>query len=178
MLDRLTLLGLLRSSADQFLGGFGGLVPDQLGFRPGPDRWSIAEVVEHVALAEVGSGKLIRGRLVREPAPDELLARTVGADQRIDQNLAVRDRVIPAPDFVQPTGTWADARAAGAAFLESRDATIGFLAATELDLSRHAAPHPVLGPLDGLQWTYFLVRHCLRHGDQIEEIRRSPGFPA
>jgi len=29
-----------------------------------------------------------------------------------------------------------------------------------------------------LQWAYFLVRHCLRHVEQIEETKQAPGYPA
>jgi uncharacterized damage-inducible protein DinB len=176
--DRASLLSDLRSSADAFLGAFAALSSEQLAFHPGPGRWSVAETVEHVALAEVGSGKLLRGRLVREPAPEELLAGTVGADERLVTRMGDRTRSIAAPDFVSPSGTWPDAGAAGAAFRESRNATIDFLTATELDLARYAAPHPVLGPLTGLQWAHFLVRHCLRHREQIVEIPRAPGYPA
>lgn len=178
MPDRAALLSQLRSSADEFLSSFAGLTALQLRFRPAPDRWSIDETVEHVTLAEVGSGKLIRGRLVREPASPELLAQARDGEERIERTLRVRDRVIAAPDIVKPAGTWPDAVQAGAAFLESRNATIAFLATTELDLTRHAAAHPILGPLDGLQWAHFLIRHCLRHREQITEITRAPGFPA
>lgn len=178
MPDRDFLLDQLRTSADVFLSSFAAMTPAQLEFRIEPGRWSIAETVEHVALAEVGSGRLMRGRLVREPASPELLAQTGDGNERIERALRIRDRVIPAPDLVLPKGTWPDAHAAGAAFLESRHATIAFLAQAEADLTRHAAPHPILGPLDGLQWAHFLIRHCLRHRDQIQETARAAGFPA
>jgi len=178
MPDRHALLPLLRSSMTTFVDSFGSLGEPQLAFKPGPDRWSIAETAEHVILAEVGSGKLMRGRLVRQPTPPELLAATEGGDERIDQRLLVRDRRVPAPDFVMPVGTWPSARAMIEAFEESRRGTIEFLETTELDLSTYAAPHPALGPLTGLQWAYFLVRHCLRHVEQIEETKQAPGYPA
>jgi hypothetical protein len=171
MPDRATLVTLLRESARTFTDSFRDLPPDRLHFRPALGRWSVAETAEHVILAEVGSGKLMRGRMVREAPPPDLLAATADGDERIERRLARRDRQFPAPDFVLPTGRWATAAEMIPVFDESRFATIDFLEKTELDLGRYAAPHPALGPLTGLQWAYFLVRHCLRHVEQIEETK-------
>lgn len=177
MPDRDSLIPMLRSSAEVFLGSFRGLSPSQLGFRPAPGRWSIAETAEHVVVAEVGSSKLMRGRMIREPTDPAVLAATEGGDERIDARLLVRARAFPAPDFVLPTGRWASAAEMVEVFEESRRATIEFLSSTPLDLGSYAAPHPALGPLTGLQWAYFLVRHCLRHVEQIDEVKGVAGYP-
>ncbi|MGE0555863.1 MAG: DinB family protein [Gemmatimonadales bacterium] len=178
MPDRDALLPLLRSSMTTFVDSFASLGEPQLRYKPDPDRWSIAETAEHVILAEIGSGKLMRGRMVRQPTPPELLAATADGDERIDRRLGARGQRFPAPDFVMPVGTWPNASAMVGAFEESRLATIDFLETTSLDLTSYAAPHPALGPLTGLQWAYFLVLHCLRHVEQIEETKRAPGYPA
>ncbi|MEZ4587630.1 MAG: DinB family protein [Gemmatimonadales bacterium] len=178
MPDRDALLPMLRSSMATFIESFGSLGEPQLRFKEGPDRWSIAETAEHVILSEIGSGKLMRGRMIREPTPPELLAATADGDERVDRRLRARDQRFAAPDFVRPVGTWPTAQAMVEAFEESRLATIEFLATTPLDLTSYAAPHPALGPLTGLQWAHFLVLHCLRHVEQIEETKRAPGYPA
>lgn len=178
MPDRASLIALLRDSAGVFTGSFGGLSQPQFHFRPEPDRWSIAETAEHVIVAEAGSARLMRGRMIRNPTPPEVLAATAGADDRIERRLVVRDRRYPAPDFVLPEGRWSTPAAMEAAFTESRAAVVEFLETTSLDLSAFAAPHPALGPLTGLQWAHFLVRHCLRHVEQIEEVKATAGYPA
>jgi len=178
MPSRDELLPMLRSSMATFVESFRDLSPAQLDFKERSDRWSVMETVEHVVLSEVGSGKLMRGRMVRGPTPPEILAATRDGDQRVDDRLLVRQKGFQAPDIVLPVGTWPSARAAEEAFLESRTATIAFLESTPLDLSTYAAPHPALGPLTGLQWAYFLVRHCLRHVEQIEEVKAAKGYPA
>jgi hypothetical protein len=177
MPDRDALIPMLQESARVFVGSFGGLSQPQLTFPPGPGRWSISQTAEHVILAEAGSGKLLRGRMIREATPPELLAATAGGDARIDARLKVRAGVLPAPEFVMPQGRWPTAGEMVEAFAESRQATIEFLSTTPLDLATYAAPHPALGPLTGLQWAYFLVRHCLRHVEQIEEVKASSGYP-
>ena len=80
MSDRDQLVDLLETSATSFTASFRRVSAGQFVFRPAPDKWSIAEVAEHVTLAEVGSGKLIRGRMTREPAAPELLAQAKGAE--------------------------------------------------------------------------------------------------
>ncbi len=168
---------MLGDSAGRFVGAFREVTGEQFHFKPAPNRWSIAETVEHVVVVETGSGKLIRGKLVREAPAPEVLAATVGAEDRVDGRLLVRDRLFPAPEFVMPTGRWSTPEEMIAVFEESRRATIDFIATTELDLTQFAAPHPTLGPLNGLQWAYFLVRHCVRHIDQIDELKAAPGDP-
>ena len=177
MPDRDTLVALLRDSAAAFTASFRDLSRSRFHFQPAPEKWSIAQTAEHVIVAEIGSGKLLRGRLSREAAPEDVLATTEDADRRIDARLLVRDRVFQAPDFVMPTGRWQTPADMVLAFEESRVGTIEFLRSTPLDLTRYAAPHPAFGPLNGLQWAYFLVRHCLRHVDQIEEVKAAPGYP-
>lgn len=178
MLERDALATMLADSADTFTASFRELSPRQLAFRPGANRWTIAETAEHVILAEVGSGKLLRGRMTREVAAPDLLAATEGGEGRVDHRLLKREVPFAAPDMVMPTGRWPTAPELVGVFEESRTATIHFLRSTSLDLTRYAAPHPSLGTLNGLQWAYFLVRHCLRHVEQIDETRRMPDFPS
>lgn len=177
MIDSSTLVPLLRESATAFLDAFRGTTADQFHFKPAPDKWSIAQTAEHVIVAETGSGKLIRGKLTRELATPEQVAATVGGEQRIDSRLAGRGVVFPAPDFVLPTGRWQTPREMVDVFEETRNATIDFFLTTDIDLTKHVAAHPALGPLNGYQWAYFLVRHAERHVHQIEAVKATVGYP-
>lgn len=177
MIDRDRLIAQLRDSAARFTDSFRATSPAQFHFKPEPGRWSIAETAEHVIVAETGSGKLIRGKLVREEATAEAIAASAGAEERIDARLLKRGTVLPAPDFVMPTGRWSTPREMIDVFDESRAATIEFLLTAGLDLTRYVAPHPALGPLNGYQWAYFLVRHAERHVEQIEEAKRHSAYP-
>jgi len=178
MIDRHQLIDLLRQSAATFTGSFASLAPPQFHFSPGADRWSIAQNAEHVIVAETGSGKLITRKLIAAEATPEALEAAADGEARINRRLAKRDQAFPAPEFVLPTGRWQTPGEMVGVFDQSRNATIAFLETTDLDLRRYIAPHPALGPLDGHQWAYFLVRHCLRHVEQIEEVKRAAGYPA
>lgn len=173
MTDRPALIEGLVSSAGRFTDSFRGLDQDVFHFKPGAERWSVAETAEHVIVAETGSSKLMRGKMIREEAPAELLAATEGSEDRIDQRLVSRDRTFPAPEFVRPTGRWQTPEEMIAVFEESRTATIEFLRTTPLDLTRYAAPHPALGPITGHGWALFLIRHCIRHIDQMEDAKKA-----
>jgi hypothetical protein len=50
--DRAKLVQYLTGARDQVLAEAAALSDAQWSFKPGPDRWSVGEVVEHLALAE------------------------------------------------------------------------------------------------------------------------------
>jgi hypothetical protein len=177
MLTQDRLIALLRDSAASFIDSFRATTAEQFRFKPAADRWSIAETAEHIVVVETGSGKLIRGKLLREAAAPEALAAARDGEDRIDARLVSRATTFPAPEFVRPTGRWQTPREMIDVFEESRNATIDFLLTTAVDLTRYVAPHPALGPLDGYQWAYFLARHTERHVEQIDEVKNHPDYP-
>ena len=50
--ERETALKSLQASHDAFLQSISGLSEKQWKFKPAPDRWSVAEVSEHIAVSE------------------------------------------------------------------------------------------------------------------------------
>ena len=177
-LDRGRLVGLLRSSEASFVGSFQDLDEARFHFKPAPDRWSIAETAEHVVLAETGSGKLLAGRLTRDPTPAEILASTRNAETRIDARLTPGGTAFAAPEWVLPTGRWRTPSQMAKVFTDSRDATIRLMETSPIDFGQYAYPHVVFGPLTGYQWAYFMVRHAERHVRQIEGTKQAPGYPS
>ncbi len=177
MLNRQELVALLRQSGATFSESFQALDPARFAFKPAPNRWSIAENVEHVIVSETGSTRLLRGKLLREPATESDLAATADGWSRVSDRLSSRGGAFEAPDFVVPTGRWTTTAEMLAVFEPSRAALIEFIETTDQDLSRHAALHPRLGMLDGWQWAYFIALHGLRHVAQIEAVKQDPGFP-
>jgi hypothetical protein len=150
-----------------------GLTEAQWKFKPGPDRWSAAEVVEHLALIEdVVVGVL--GRLPQGPAP--------AADwdaKRVDAMLLAkvpdRSTKYEAPPQARPAARWTPEEALEH-FLASRAKTAALLE-TMTDLRAHVIPHPVFGPMDGYQWVLAVAAHSARHTQQILEVKADPKFP-
>ena len=150
-----------------------GLSAEQRNFKPGPDRWSVAEVVEHLAVVEDVLTQNILGKL------ETGAAAAPGRDyQEVDAMILTRvpDRSgkFQAPPAIAPTGRWAP-RIALAHFLEARARTVSALESMA-DLRRHVIPHPALGLLDGYQWILAAAAHTERHTKQILEVRRTPIF--
>jgi hypothetical protein len=132
--------------------------------------WSLAETAEHVTLVEASVGKLMARKFFAEPAPPELLQATIGKDEKLRRFHADRTRKRVAPDFVTPRGKFSSREELVATFANCRATIVaGFRDAPE-DLRRYGAEHPILGPLDGVQWGLFLAGHLDRHLAQMEEI--------
>ena len=74
------LLSLLRESREKFLGSFARVSEQQSRMRPGSDRWSILETVEHLTAAETLMVKLVTTqRVPRSAGAEELCALPAGA---------------------------------------------------------------------------------------------------
>jgi hypothetical protein len=151
-----------------------GLTDAQLKFKPAPDRWSIAEVVEHLAVIEdVLRG--ILGKLPQAPAP-AADRNTKEVDAMILAKVPDRSTKLQAPEAAQPTGRWTPA-ATLEHFIASRAQTTALLNDTP-GLRAHVIVHPYFGPLDGYQWIIAAAAHTERHTKQILEVKADPNFPA
>ena len=143
--------------------------------RPAPDRWSIAEVLEHLSRVESGLTRLLASKLadarqtgLLEPDPN-----ASPIDDLVDRRLLDRTRRIVAGERVVPRGEM-DADQAESALDSARQALRELLIAHDgmnLGLVRH--PHPVLGEIDGYQWFAFIGTHEARHTHQIREIEET-----
>src|SRR5208283_3689166 len=58
----------LQATHDKFLQSIAGLSEKQWTFKPGPDRWSVAEVAEHITVAESAIFGLIQKQVMASPA--------------------------------------------------------------------------------------------------------------
>ena len=140
-------------------------VPQELrDQRPDPGRWSVAEVLEHLAVLEGGIVQLLRSQAAAGPAE-------AAAASTLDER-AVLDRSRPwvAPPRVQPRGELS-AAAAWERLGQTRAALLAAMeGGDEQSLTQKTYPHPVLGPLSLRQWVTFIGLHEGRHAAQIEEI--------
>ena len=152
------------------------LSAEQLAYKPAPDRWSIAECVEHVALVEKRILDAIQASM-NAPADPGKRAEIRVSD--VDVIKAVRSRTtrLSAPDPVVPTGRFGDTATALAAFDALRTAAIGYVETVSGDLRTHYFSHFVLGRLDAYQAVLLLSAHCERHRKQIEAVKTNPDYP-
>jgi len=141
--------------------------------KPSPERWSVAEVVEHLSIVETRIGHVFMVKLTearaaglgkeRDASP---VVGTIDMDRLLD-----RTRRITAAEAALPTGKL-DCEAAWAAHERAREAICSSVRSADgLALGEVMHPHPVLGTINLYQWIAFVGGHEARHTAQIIELR-------
>jgi hypothetical protein len=155
----------LRASVD-------AIAPPLRQQRPEPERWSAAEVLEHLSIVE----RLFTGRIAaaieaaRANGLEREAANRAPLPEPIETRMADRVNKRHAPDTAKPTGTL-DAQAAWEA-VESGHHRLRTLVggADGLALSQVSVDHPFFGPMNIYQWVELMAAHEARHTEQIKEI--------
>jgi len=154
-----------------------GLSDAQWNFKPGPDRWSVAEVVEHLAAAEDLLRGMIQEQVMKSPAAP---ARDAAEAKKIDDGVVAmipdRSHKAQAPEPLKPTNRYGSPAGAEKHFLESRATTEQYLKDTP-GLRTHMMDSPMGTRLDGYEWVLFIAAHSERHTKQILEVKADPNFP-
>lgn len=151
-----------------------GLSEAQLKFKPGPDRWSVAETLEHIAIVEEFLLDNTTKNVMKAP-PAKAERDVARTDQLVLTAIADRSKKVQAPEPVVPKGRWSTEEAKDR-FLKTRERTIEFLKSTP-DLRDHVTDSPLGQPLDAYQWLLYMSAHSERHTKQILEVKADPGFP-
>jgi hypothetical protein len=163
----------LQQTRDGVVAAVKGLSEAQMKFKPAPDRWSVAEVLEHITLVEDGLFQMTAEKVMKSPA-GAADRDTAKADAMVLAMVPDRSHKAQAPPQFVPTGRWTPAETLDH-FQKSRARTIAFLDSTP-DLRAHVSESP-LGPLDGYEWMLFMAAHSERHTKQILEVKADPNFP-
>ena len=149
------------------------LVPMNLrARRPAEERWSVADVLEHLSLVEVRFAAIIAQRIAeaREAGLGPEQDSRVPFPVKLRQQLADRADRRTAPQSVQPRGVidpdaaWAEVERARAILLETVTSADG------LALSQVTHSHPIFGTLNVYQLMEFIAGHEARHSKQIAGI--------
>jgi len=165
----------LESTKKQVLDATKGLSEAQWNFKPAPDRWSCAQVMEHIAAAEdlIRDG-LVKQQIMASPAGDS--TRDVkSADATIEARVPDRSHKVQAPEPLVPTNRYGTPEASLKHFLESREATEQYVTSTP-GLRAHVGDGPA-GKMDGYEGILLIAAHSERHVKQILEVKADPNFP-
>jgi hypothetical protein len=164
----------LEQTRDAVVASVAGLSDAQMHFKPAPDRWSVAECLEHIALAEDYLFGYVSGDIMKAgPGPAD--RDTAKIDAAVPAMIPDRSHKAQAPPQLVPTGRWTPEETLKH-FLASREKTIEFMKSTP-GLRAHAVDSPMGQPLDAYEWLLFIAAHSKRHTEQIEEVKSDLNFP-
>jgi hypothetical protein len=160
-----------------------GLSEAQWKFKPAPDRWSIAENLEHMVTVQERVLGPVREQLAQAPPPP------AGTDTRkIDaivlEKIPDRSLKAKAPAFLDPRGEWS-LGATLERLNRNYEGLVDFIESTP-DLRRHVLESPPLKvvtngeftSMDAYQWALTVAAHDERHVRQIEEVKADPHYPS
>lgn len=168
-------LQYLESTKVSLLAATKGLSEAQWNFKAAPDRWSVAQVMEHIAVSE----DFIRDSLVKEKVMVSLPGQPDRDVRKIDEAVMTmipdRTHKVQAQDPVLPHNRFGSPHESLKHFLESRAGTERYLKTTA-GLRDHVMDGPV-SKMDGYEFILFIAAHCERHTKQIEEVKADLNFP-
>lgn len=175
--DRHFALQYLQNTREKFLAALDGLSESQWKFKAAPERWSIAEIAEHIVLAENQLYGFVTNRLMKAPiAPDG--KRSALSDQQVIAATNDRSKQFSANERGLPTGRWATKAEVLKNFEQTRARTIELIKTAPEDLRYRLAKNPAAGQeIDTFQWLLFAGAHCERHVAQMNEVKADAKFP-
>jgi DinB superfamily len=164
----------LESTKKGVLEATKGLSDAQWNFKAGPDRWSIAQVMEHIAASEDFIRQMDAEKVMLAPAvPGRDLKKT---DDAVIAMVPDRSQKAQAPEPLVPTNRFGTPDGSVKHFVESRAKTEDFLKTTP-GLRDHAVDSPMGSKLDGYEFVLLIAAHSERHTKQILEVKADPNYP-
>jgi len=174
--DKEHALQYMESTKRGVLEATKGLSEAQWNFRPAPDRWSLADLIEHLAAAEDMLRGVTQEQVMKSPAvPARSAEDTRRTDDIVLTMVPDRSHKAQAPEPLKPTNRFGSPQEAQKHFVESRTATEEYLKSAP-GLRAHLGDSP-LGKLDGYEFLLFTAAHSERHTKQMLEVKADPNFP-
>jgi quercetin dioxygenase-like cupin family protein len=142
--------------------------PDDLwAKKPAPERWSVSEIVEHLAAAESLLFGFLQQAMATPESKDWALVEGGMSTDGFLGMLQDRSKRFQAPEPIQPKGGLSRADAL-AKFGGARAVTAEFVRRTDAAVGKHVADGPT-GKMTAHQILVLIGGHTLRHNAQMRE---------
>lgn len=171
--DRQYTLDNMKRTRDELVKETQNLTPGQWAFHESADRWSIGEIVEHLALWEIIWNREISIGVRNKPTPE------LNASSRPDSyynEFIMEDAKHNASDYTKPTG-FVEGKNNLAFFLRNHAINLAFVETTQADLRAHFEFTGTPNPRNMHQVLIFQWGHVDRHLRQIRKVKTHPNYP-
>jgi hypothetical protein len=168
-LERQRLVAHLEMTGKWFVDEVSGLTSAQLTFKPTPDEWSIAQVIDHVLVVGPIYWDDLQAALKTPPGRRD----TTNTDADIlwyGIDRTNREKAIPGE---VPTGRFRDLPSAIAEYRKNHERLLNYIKTTNDDLRAH---HVARQGSDAYQWALLISTHEQRHILQIRELKNAPAY--
>jgi multidrug efflux pump subunit AcrA (membrane-fusion protein) len=172
----------LQQTQSALVGATKGLSEAQWKFKPAPDRWSVAENLDHIVLVQERVLGPILDQLANAPAP-AADHDYVHVDAIVIHQFSTRLNKFPAPEFIHPIDQIAPGELLNR--LSANYARLAERLVSTPGLRQHALEAPPLKAvskgafelMDGYQWILAAAAHTERHTKQMLEVMADPAYP-
>jgi hypothetical protein len=175
--ERKIIVQILEASLEKFEIATQNLSEEQLFFKVKLNKWSIAECIEHVSLAEIRFPEIVQEEM-KKPSNPEYRSKIKIKDEKIRPKMLSRIWKAKSPEVFKPSGKYQNPKDAIIAFKEQRLKTIDYMRATKDDLRNHFWKHPLTGTIDLYQTIILMSAHLERHIEQMEKIKKDEYYPS
>ena len=154
----------------------GDLSDEQKSFLPADEKWSIAQIVEHIAIVQEGMAKISAKLLSEAQKANKQSDGAARLSENFQTKAAEAKKLkLEAPERVRPTGnqTVEDS-------LRKMDENQKMLKDLRplfetVECSDFKFPHPFMGDLTAHEWLMLVGGHEARHQRQIENLLEQIG---
>jgi hypothetical protein len=171
--DRQHLLVHMEMTTQMLAEQVHGLSPAQLEYKASSDRWSIREVVSHLAVSEPDYWRDLQKAL--KSAPDMKEKKSTVTDADILWYGIDRVQHTKTGGGHEKVETYKDLGEALGKFQGLRATMIDYIKTTTDDMRAHSFGTQEV--IDSWQWMLEISTHAERHIQQIREIKNDPNFP-
>jgi hypothetical protein len=138
---------------------------------PKGEKWTIANIAEHVSMVEAGIVRICEKLLSKAESENQPSEGAIALSESFGQKAAEIAKIkLEAPEYVHPSGEKSIEEVMDK-FAENQEKLLELKPMFEkFDSSGHRFPHPYLGNLSAGEWLILVGRHKMRHIKQMENL--------
>jgi uncharacterized damage-inducible protein DinB len=174
--ERLFMVKELTLTMNNFKNSIEVLSFEQFSFQPHEKSWSIAQVIEHITLAELEFQNIL-DRALQQPADSVKRKKIKIDDDEIYLKMTAKNWKAKSPKIFKPSNSFESVESSLEAFNSQRSRTIKYIERTQNDLRNRFWKHPLTGTIDLYQTLLLMSAHLQRHVEQIHQIKNNSNFP-